>query len=95
MLGRVRERSLAYLPRNGARPAGIRFLPQRMICCEVEDVWVDAVLQAILQVIGTGFPGGGRVFVLPIESAYPINGVMNDPLPDLIPTVETVFHAAG
>jgi nitrogen regulatory protein PII len=71
VLGRVRERGLCYLPRNGARPVGIRYLPQRMICCEVEDVMVDAVLQAILQVNGTGSPGGGRVFVLPIESMIP------------------------
>ncbi len=94
VLGRVRERALTYLPRNGAKQAGIRFLPQRMICCEVEEIWVDAVLHAIVQVIGTGSPGGGRVFVLPIAQAYPIGGVLDVELPEVLPQAEPIFHTA-
>lgn len=87
VLGRVRERRLRYVPRNGARAMSIRYLPQRMIHCEVEDVWVDAVLQAILQVQGTGGPGGGRVFVLPVESVIEL-----EPQPELsLPVPQTAI----
>ncbi len=68
VLGRGRERGLQYLPRQGARPAGIRCLPYRMISWEVPASLVDSVVQAILEANCTGQAGDGRIFVLPMEA---------------------------
>ena len=66
VLGRGRQRGLAYLPRQGAQRISIEFLPRRMESWVVEDDQVDAVIQVIVKTNQTGQFGDGKVFVLPV-----------------------------
>ena len=94
VLGRRREGSLKYLPRTGTRPAGIHYLPQRMVCCEVEELLLDLVLAAFQSdPIGRG--GDGCVFVLPIQAVIAIEEPQPEyaALPHQAPA--EVMHAAG
>ncbi len=95
VLGRRRHGSLRYLPRTGARPTVINHLPQRMICCEVEESLLDWVLQAF-QADCTGRAGDGFVFVLPVEASYPLDAESFVTLgaPSPIPATGNIVHAA-
>jgi len=95
VLGRRRQGSLRYLPRTGARATVINYLPQRMICCEVEESMLDLVLHAF-ESDCTGRAGDGFVFVLPVEASYPIeseSSVTLDAIPP-IPAAGNTLHAS-
>jgi nitrogen regulatory protein PII 1 len=47
-------------------------LAKSMVLIVVEDERLDAVLQIIKAVAYSGYPGDGKVFVSPVESAYTI-----------------------
>ena len=73
VLGRGRARGLQYLPRQGAtRHTGIQYLPKRMVSWIVEDVQVEPLIQAIMEVNRTGHIGDGKIFVLPVDEAVRI-----------------------
>jgi nitrogen regulatory protein PII len=98
VLGRRREGSLRYLPRTGTRPAAVHYLPQRMICCEVEESLLDAVLHAF-QTDCLGRAGDGCVFVLPIQAVLPMEAEILLPVETVLPTLPLAtgeaLHAAG
>jgi nitrogen regulatory protein PII len=91
VLGRRRHGSLKYMPRTGARPAGISYLPQRMICCEVDESMLDLVLHAF-ESDCTGRTGDGFVFVLPVAASYPIEA---DPLLSPLPSFDAMPAVAA
>ena len=94
VLGRRRQGSLRYMPRTGARPTVINYLPQRMVCCEVEESLLDLVLHAF-QSDCTGRAGDGFVFVLPVEASYPIEGEAPLEIPAMPPdaAIPAPLHA--
>lgn len=47
----------------------VRYVPKRMIQLLVPDEAVEAVVQAVIRVNRTGYPGDGKIFVAPVEEA--------------------------
>lgn len=47
----------------------VRFIPKRMLRVVVPDEAVGRVVEALIRVNQTGYPGDGRIFVLPVEEA--------------------------
>lgn len=45
----------------------VRFIPKRLIRVAVPDEAVDRVVKAIIRVNQTGYPGDGKIFVIPLE----------------------------
>ncbi len=50
----------------------VRYVPKRMLQILVPDEAVQPVIQAIIRVNQTGYPGDGKIFVSPVEDAVRI-----------------------
>jgi len=73
VVGRGRQRGLHFLARRGAPSGtGFRFLPKRMVSWIVPESQVDALVQTIMETNRTGQIGDGKIFVLPLVGAMPI-----------------------
>lgn len=47
----------------------VRFIPKRMISMVTEDDKVQKIIETIIKINNTGYPGDGKVFVCPITDA--------------------------
>lgn len=50
----------------------VRYVPKRMLQILVPDEAVEPVVQAIIRVNQTGYPGDGKIFISPVEDAVRI-----------------------
>jgi nitrogen regulatory protein PII 2 len=51
---------------------GPRLIPKRLLTIVVPDKLVATVVETIIKVNQTGKPGDGKIFVLPVASAYKV-----------------------
>jgi len=72
VLGRSRQGGLRFQRRWFRRSADIRFLPKRMFWIAVEDDRLSFVVNELIRINRTGRIGDGKLFVLPVEKAVPI-----------------------
>lgn len=50
-----------------------RLIPKRFFTVIVEDEDVERVVKTLIQVNGTGNPGDGKIFILPIGESYSVH----------------------